>query len=97
VKSRSSAHYTAELAGLGPHRVVGGGSNLLLSDNGRKGTLVVLSSQDHGVLEIEGSRDSRFKSSDRGQLVILEAVLALADGGLHVPAYAELAKRTGWR
>jgi len=166
----SGADYVAKRASLGPHRVVGGGSNLLLSDSGPQGTLVAVASARHGVLEISGStalidaagdwnatafelagqglagaeslvgipgsvggaivqnigaygheisevvkrvrvlsvedgqtmwldahdcqfgyRDSRFKSSDRGQFVVLEAQLVLTEGGLHRPAYAELA------
>lgn len=52
----SSEEYLRELGLLGEHRVIGGGSNLLVSDDGPAGTIAVLSSASSGVQDIDGSR-----------------------------------------
>lgn len=52
----SASDYLAHRGELGPHRVVGAGSNLLVADDGPAGTVVVISSASSGVVDLDGSR-----------------------------------------
>ena len=56
VRFTSSTEYREARPLLGEHRVIGGGSNLLVSDDGPAGTIAVLSSASSGVLDIDASR-----------------------------------------
>lgn len=51
-----SAAYLDALDHLGDHRVIGGGSNLLVSDDGPAGTIVVLASDDGAKVDVEASQ-----------------------------------------
>ncbi len=51
----SAGEYLEALPGLGTHRVVGGGSNLLVADEGPRGTVAVLSRPGSGVVDVHGS------------------------------------------
>lgn len=52
----SASEYLARSDELGPHRVVGGGSNLLVADDGPSGTVAVIASESDGVVDLDGSR-----------------------------------------
>lgn len=51
----SARDYLESRSEVGEHRVVGGGSNLLVADEGPSGTFAVLSSPTSGVLDVAGS------------------------------------------
>ncbi len=73
----SAAAYLDGRSELGVHRVVGGGSNLLVADGGPAGTIAVLSSPSSGLLDLDGTR-ARLDAAGNWH----ETALDLADRGL---------------